>query len=331
MYPADGRKLPDVWADPPDLRHELNRKLGTFPLFNFWGPRADLVSSTWIADSARHIFDTRRPTLTMVYLPHLDYCLQKYGPSSNAVLPHLREIDSLAGDLVQHFRRDGTRVVVLSEYGIVDVAGPVHINRILRDAGLIRIRDEQGLELLDAGASEAFAVADHQVAHVYVRNPERIDEVRAVLETADGIERVLDDKSELGLDHPRSGELLCIAKPERWFCYYYWFDDMRAPDFARCVDIHRKPGYDPVELFLDPALSVPMARVGLKLARSKLGFRTLMNVIPLDATLVKGSHGRVTDDPRNGPVLLSTEADRVPENVAATDVKDVILRHVFDA
>jgi predicted AlkP superfamily pyrophosphatase or phosphodiesterase len=331
MYPADGRKLPDVWADPPELRHELNRKLGIFPLFNFWGPRADLVSSQWIADSARHVFDTRRPTLTLVYLPHLDYCLQKYGPSSKAVLPHLREIDSLVGELLEHFRRDGTRVIVLSEYGIVDVIGPVHVNRILRDAGLIRIRDELGLELLDAGASEAFAVADHQVAHVYVRNPERIDEVRTLLETADGIERVLDDKSELGLDHPRSGELLCIAKPERWFSYYYWFDDERAPDFARCVEIHRKPGYDPVELFLDPALSVPMARVGLKLARSKLGFRTLMNLIPLDATLVKGSHGRITDDPRNGPVFLSTEPGCVPESVTAIEVKGVILRHVFDA
>jgi hypothetical protein len=137
------------------------------------------------------------------------------------------------------------------------------------------------------------------------------------------------DKRELGLDHPRSGELVCVAKPDRWFSYYYWLDDRVAPDFARCVDIHRKPGYDPVELFIDPTLKAPMARVVGKIARSRLGFRTLMNVIPLDATLVRGSHGRLTDDPEDGPVILSTEPGRLPDEVAATDVKGIVLDHVF--
>jgi hypothetical protein len=219
---------------------------------------------------------------------------------------------------------------VLSEYGIVDVKGPVHVNRALREAGLIAVREELGRELLDPGASHAFAVADHQVAHVYVRDPLRVAEVKAHLERVPGIERVLDDKTDLGLDHPRSGELVAIAAPDRWFTYYYWLDDDRAPDFARTVDIHRKPGYDPVELFIDPELAIPMVKVGMKLARSKLGFRTLLDVIPLDAGLVRGSHGRVTDDPRKGAVFLSSEPELVPETIRATDVKDAILSHVFD-
>lgn len=330
MYPADGRKLPDVWADPEDLRAELTRKLGTFPLFNFWGPRADIVSSRWIADAALHVNATRQPTLSLVYLPHLDYCLQKLGPSHPDVKPHLREVDALAGELIENARREGTRVIVLSEYGIVDVTGPVHINRVLRRAGLIRVREELGLELLDPGVSEAFAVSDHQVAHVYVKNPARLSEVKALLEGTPGIERVLADKQEIGLDHPRSGDLVAISAPDRWFTYYYWLDDDRAPDYARTVDIHRKPGYDPVELFLDPKIRAPMVRVGLKVARSKLGFRTLMNVIPLDATLVRGSHGRLTEDPKKAPVILSSEPELLGQSVHATDVKDVVLQHVFE-
>lgn len=330
MYPADGRKLPDVWAGPEELRAELNEKLGTFPLFTFWGPRADIVSSRWIADAALHVHATRRPTLSLVYLPHLDYCLQKFGPTSPEITPHLRQVDALVGELADQARRAGTSVIVVSEYGIVDVKGPVHPNRVLRRAGLLRVREELGLELLDAGASDAFAVADHQVAHVYVKDRSRVPEVRALLEKEDGIERVVADAARLGLDHARSGELIAIAAPDRWFSYYYWLDDDRAPDFARTVDIHRKPGYDPVELFLDPNLRAPMVRVGMKLVRSRLGFRTLMNVIPLDAGLVRGSHGRLTDDPRKGPVLISTEPERLPGRVHATDVKRLVLSHVFD-
>ncbi len=330
MYPADGRKLPDVWSDPLDLRDELNGRLGTFPLFDFWGPRASIKSSEWIARCAMHLDATRKPTLSLVYLPHLDYCLQKYGPSSPEIRAHLTDVDALAGELLDAAKRDGTRVVVLSEYGIVDVAGPVHINRVLREAGLIRVREELGLELLEPGLSDAFAVADHQVAHVYVRDPSRVQEVHGLLERVPGIDAVYVDKAELGLDHPRSGELVAIAAPDRWFTYYYWLDDALAPDFARSVDIHRKPGYDPVELFLDPKLRFPMLNVGMKIARSKLGFRTLMNVIPLDASLVRGSHGRLTTDRKKGPVFLSTEPGLVPERVRALDVKDLILRHVFD-
>jgi predicted AlkP superfamily pyrophosphatase or phosphodiesterase len=334
MYPADGRKIPDIYTQPAELREELNARLGAFPLFRFWGPGADLVASRWIADCARHVYDSRRPTLTLVYLPHLDYSLQRLGPGHPAIRQELAAIDALAGELVEHVRRDGARVVVLSEYGITPVSGAVHVNRALREAKLIHIRHELGRELLDAGASEAFAVADHQVAHVYVRRPERVPEVRQLLAALPGVETVLDaeGKRAAGLDHPRAGELVAVSRPDRWFTYYYWLDDGVAPDFARTVDIHRKPGYDPVELFLDPALRVPQLRVGWRLLQKALGFRYLMDVIPLDAGLVKGSHGRPPDDPGAGPLLVSSEPGLLPAGpVAATDVKALLLDHVFHA
>jgi predicted AlkP superfamily pyrophosphatase or phosphodiesterase len=170
-------------------------------------------------------------------------------------------------------------------------------------------------------------VADHQVAHVYVRRPERIAEVRAILGATDGVADVLDRDAQAacGLDHERSGELVAVAAPDRWFSYYYWLDDAKMPDFARTVDIHRKPGYDPAELFLDPHLSLPKVRIALKLARKTLGFRTLMDVIGTDASIVRGSHGRLPADPADGPVFLCTDPAPRRDHLALTDVRDVLL------
>jgi len=333
MYPADGRKIPDIYTEPPELREELTARLGAFPLFDFWGPGAGIRSSRWIAECARHVYDTRRPTLTLVYLPHLDYNLQRWGPRSPRIRDDLAAIDAVCGELVDHVRRDGARVLVVSEYGITDVSGAVHVNRALREAGFVRVREELGREVLDAGASEAFAVADHQVAHVYVKRAERVADVKALLETLPGVETVLDGDGQRahGLDHPRSGELVAVAKADRWFTYYYWLHDAVAPDFARTVDIHRKPGYDPVELFLDPGLRAPKLKIGWTLLRKALGFRYLMDVIPLDAGLVKGSHGRLTDDPEDGPLVASSEPSLLPAGpVPATAVKQLVLDHLFE-
>jgi predicted AlkP superfamily pyrophosphatase or phosphodiesterase len=333
MYPADGRKLPDIHAHPSDLRDTLNSELGTFPLFNFWGPTADIVSSRWIADATLYVYQRHHPTLTFVYLPHLDYCLQKLGPRHPDVRAEVRAVDALCGDLIERARRDETRIIVLSEYGITEVSGSVSINRTLREHGFLRVRSELGRELLDPGASSAFAVADHQLAHVYVADPELVPRIKELLESLPGVETVLDEagKREMGLGHPRSGELVAIARSDHWFTYYYWFDDDRAPDFARTVDIHRKPGYDPVELFLDPRLLVPPLQVGWRLLKKMAGFRYLMDVIPLDPTLVKGSHGRVTDNDEDGPVFITSDASMIDgDRVAATDVKRIVLDHVFD-
>jgi predicted AlkP superfamily pyrophosphatase or phosphodiesterase len=332
IYWADGLKLPDIYTEPASLRDELVFRLGEFPLFNFWGPNADIRSTQWIARCARHVYDTRRPTLTLVYLPHLDYNLQRLGPDDPAIRGDLRAVDAVCGELIDHVRKDGARVIVLSEYGITRVTGAVHINRALRAQGLVRVRVERGLEKLDAGASEAFAVADHQAAHIYVRRPERIAEVKRLIEGLDGVETVLDEegKRSIGLDHPRSGELVAISRSDRWFSYYYWLDDDKAPEFARTVDIHRKPGYDPVELFVDPELRLPAARVAKTLLKKKLGLRYLMDVIPLDTSLVKGAHGRLTDTVESGPVILSSESKLVPSSsVRAVDVKEILLSHIM--
>jgi predicted AlkP superfamily pyrophosphatase or phosphodiesterase len=283
-----------------------------------------------------HVIKTRDPTLTLCYLPHLDYNLQRLGPAlaHPRVQQDLRELDAECGKLIDYADSSGRDVIVVSEYGITPVQDAVHINRALREAGLVAVRPEEfGREILDPGASAAFAVADHQVAHVYVNDRGRINEVRALLEKLDGVEAVLDEvgKRRFGLDHARSGELVAISRADRWFSYYYWLDDRVAPDFARTVDIHRKPGYDPVELFVDPEIALPMAATAWRLAKRKLGFRTLMDVISPNATkLVKGSHGRLTADPAHGPLVISARADLMPDTeIQATAFKQLVLDHVF--
>jgi predicted AlkP superfamily pyrophosphatase or phosphodiesterase len=334
MYPADGRKLPDIYTRPPGLREELQDALGEFPLFRFWGPAADIVSSRWIAQSALRVFEQYRPTLSLVYLPHLDYNLQRHGPYHPAIATDVAQIDEVCGELIDAAARAGAHVVVLSEYGITEVSNPAHINRALRRAGWLRVRRELGLEQIDAGASDAFAVADHQIAHVYVSRPELIDEVAHTLRALPGVEQVLDaeGKRAFGIDHPRSGELVAIARADSWFTYYHFLDDSLAPDYARTVDIHRKPGYDPAELFIDPALPFPKLRLARRLLQKKLGMRYLMDVIPLDATLVKGSHGRPTDRAEDGPLFITTAPELLADGpVAATEVKSLLLSHVFGA
>jgi len=333
IYKADGRKLPDCYTQPLDLRDELTLELGVFPLFKFWGPATSIQSSGWIAEAALHIRKTRSPTLSLVYLPHLDYDLQRHGPNHPTAVRSLKEVDAVAGTLIADAGRDGARVIVLSEYGITPVATPIHINRALRQAGLLEVRVEDGGEILDIPQSRAFALADHQIAHIYFQQAHLIDEVRAIVAGLAGVESVLDrtEQRSIGLDHPRSGKLVAIARADAWFTYYYWLDDQRAPDFARLVEIHRKPGYDPVELFIDPAIRIPPLAIGWRLAKKALGFRTLMDVIPLDAGLVKGSHGRPTDDPDDGPLLISSEPRLLGDGpIAATEVRDIILAHVFD-
>jgi len=336
MYPADGRKIPDHYAHPHELHDELDAKLGRFPLFKFWGPLTDISSSQWIAQATVHVMQTRNPTLTLAYLPHLDYNLQRLGPDLGhpRVRQDLKEVDAVCGSLIDYAASSGRDVIVVSEYGITPVSDAVHVNRALRKAGLIKVRpEEHGREILDAGASAAFAVADHQIAHVYVNDRSRIGEVRALLERLDGVERVLDEsgKRAIGLDHERSGELVAISKADRWFSYYYWLDDRVAPDFARTVDIHRKPGYDPVELFVDPEIRFPLLATGWRLAKRKLGLRTLLDVISLkQTTLVKGSHGRPTDDPDHGPLVISSRPDLLPGGaVQATGFKQLVLDHLF--
>ncbi|MFD7282694.1 alkaline phosphatase family protein [Streptomyces sp. NPDC059862] len=328
VYYADGRKEPDCYTRPPALHDELTDELGTFPLFNYWGPTADLVSSKWIIDATRYVNRTRRPDLTLAYVPHLDYDLQRYGPEDPRAAQAAADLDAALAPLLDEALAEGRTVVALSEYGITSVGRPVDINRALRRAGFLEVHTQDGMEYLDAMTSRAFAVADHQIAHVYVRRAEDMAGVRKVLEGLPGVGELLSDagKKEYSLDHPRAGEFVAVAEADAWFTYYYWLDDERAPDFARLVDIHRKPGYDPAELFMDPLDPYVKVRAAKALARKKLGMRYRMDVVPLDPTAVRGSHGRLPDRPEEGPLLLCSRPDEVGGTVAAVEVKDLLLR-----
>lgn len=323
-YLADGRKMPDCYSHPASLRDELQAELGVFPLFKFWGPGADIESTRWIADATLYTDKKYDPTLTLVYLPHLDYCLQKFGPNHPEAARHLREVDEVVEEMVKHYQARDARIILLSEYGIAPVDRVIHINRLLREHGWLGIRTERGLELLDAGASRAFAVADHQVAHVYINDASIANEVKKVCETTSGIKLVLDrqQQREYHIDNARTGDLLLMADQQSWFSYYFWIDDAVAPDYARVVDIHKKPGYDPVELFMSSK-----ARAGYKLLRKKAGLRYVMDVIPLDASLIKGSHGSIAVEEAYHPVLI-TDKPTGKASLVAKDVYDVIWQHL---
>ncbi len=290
-YGCDGSKVFDI-LDQTGCR--LTERLGPFPFHAFWGPKAGLASSDWIARASALVLRENKPDLTLVYLPHLDYDFQRLPEHDPE---RVAEVDRCAGLVIDAADAIGAKVVALSEYGLVPVSHPIDINRHLRKCGWLAVRQGPFGEQMIPGDSRAFAVADHQVAHVYVREPALRSEVRAALLTLPGIDQVVAPE-ELELDHRRSGEWIALAKPNAWFTYYYWNDDSMAPDFARTVDIHRKPGYDPVELFM-----TSMPRAMMRLAQKKLGFRYRMDVIPLDARLVRGSHGlRPADD--DGPLII---------------------------
>ncbi len=291
-YGCDGSKAFDI------LDHtgcNLTKKLGPFPFFSFWGPNAGLPSSDWIADATAIVMREKRPALTLAYLPHLDYDFQRLTVHDPA---RVAEVDAAAGRIIDAADQIGATVLVVSEYGLVPVHRPVHINRVLREAGWLGIRGGPFGEMTIPGESAAFAVADHQVAHVYVRDLAMRNDVRDRLLATPGVGQVVAPE-EIGLDHPRSGDWIALADPDSWFTYYYWLDDSRSPDFARTVDIHRKPGYDPCELF-----ATSKWRAIARLAQKKVGLRYKMDVIPLDASLVKGSHGVHPKDPLDGPLVV---------------------------
>ncbi|UZO80575.1 alkaline phosphatase family protein [Aquimarina sp. ERC-38] len=306
-YLADGRKIPDIYSYPANLRNHLQEELGTFPLFKFWGPMTSIASSKWIADAAVLTDQKYDPTLSLIYLPHLDYNLQRYGNDLKIIDKDLKEIDTVVGELITYYKNKDSNIILLSEYGITDVDLPIHINRILRKEGYLAIREERGLELLDAGMSTAFGVADHQIAHIYLNDPSVQNKIKNLFLNTKGVQAVLtgEEIKTYHLDHDRCGDLVVIAAQNAWFTYYFWEDDKKAPDFARMVDIHKKPGYDPVEMLLNANDLFVKPKILLKLLKKKLGFRTVMNVIPLDANLIKGSHGTVPTSPLDYPVLIS--------------------------
>src|SRR5262245_9423589 len=326
-YAADGNKAFGIHGTPPGLIEHLERQLGKFPFHTFWGPRAGLPCTQWIARCAAQVLRDERPDLTLVYLPHLDYDPQRFGPSGCDLPRLVGELDAACAPLLDAAQSQGARVWVVSEYGHCDVRQVVEPNRVLRRAGLLSVRPGPFGEVFDTFESRAFAVCDHQLAHVYVREADDIPRVRDVLAGLPGVGRVLagEERAEVGLLHERSGELVLLPEPDAWFAYPFWLDDRAAPDYARTVDIHRKPGYDPCELFVDPRLWWPMGRVIRRLIQKKLGFRTLFDVVPLDARLVRGSHGLPARDPLDRPLLIGTGPAPATEELSMTGVHDLVL------
>ncbi|RKY29457.1 MAG: alkaline phosphatase family protein [Planctomycetota bacterium] len=303
-HTAGGETISSCYSKPPGLYGAIEEKLGPFPLHNFWGPMASLPSSEWICKATLHTLETLRPNLLLTYIPELDYSLQKFGPDAPETREDLRALDALLAETFAACRERNAEIVVLSEYGMAPVNGAVTINRALREAGLLSVRVVGGREYLDFIASRAFAMVDHQVAHVYVFDPAARDEVRSLLESLDGVARVLDEhgKREFAIDHAHSGDFVALSERDKWFAYYWWLDEAKAPDFAFTVDIHRKPGFDPLELF----------------------FNRQRKRIETDTSLIKGSHGLAPDDERDMAVCIG-DLPGGDGTMAATDVMDAIV------
>ena len=327
-YGADGNKAFGVAGFPASLMERVESG-PAFPFHSFWGPSAGLACTPWIADRAADVLRHERPDLTLVYLPHLDYDPQRFGPSGSDMPRLVGELDAACAPLLDAARSIGARTWVVSEYGHCDVTRPVLLNRALRRAGWLVARPGPFGEVLETFQSRAFAVCDHQLAHVYVADPDDRARVRDLVAPLPGVARVLigAERGEIGLDHPRSGELVVLSEPDAWFAYPYWLDDRAAPDFARTVDIHRKPGYDPCELFFDPRITLPKLRVLRRLVQKKLGFRALFDVVPLDPGLVRGSHGLAAANEEDRPILIG---DGSPPDaggsLALADVHGMLLQ-----
>jgi hypothetical protein len=325
-YGIDGSKVFGISGTPDGYTDELARKLGSFPFFTFWGPGAGLPCTEWIARCAAEVLIAKRPDLTLVYLPHLDYDPQRFGPSGCDMSRLVKELDDACAPLLDAATAIGARVWVVSEYGHCDVTRLVYPNRELRKASALGVRSGPFGEQLDLFNTRAFAVCDHQVAHVYVDQPRGVPVVKQLFAALPGVARVLagDERTAVGLDHPRSGEVVLLAEGDAWFAYPFWLDDRLAPDYARTVAIHHKPGYDPCELFLDPKLAFPKLRMARRLIQKKLGFRMKMDVIPLDASIVRGSHGLPAADPQDGPLFVG-DGEPIGETVPMTAVRDAVL------
>ncbi len=326
-YGADGNKAFDILSSPDEWTTRLKRKIGDFPFQNFWGPMAGLPATAWIARCAAEVLSSDPPQLTFVYLPHLDYETQKLGPDRCDWPKLVGELDAACAPLLDQAKAVGTAVWVVNEYTHLQVDLPIYLNRVLRKAGWLETRPGPFGETMELYASRAFAVCDHQIAHVYVNDPADLPQLRELLQQQQGIDRMFvgEERAEIGLNHRRAGDLIALSKPNAWFAYPFWLDDRLAPDYARCVDIHRKPGYDPCELFFDPQLLWPQGRALRRLIQKKLGFRTLFDLIPLDASLVKGSHGLPVECAADQPVMIGEGPAPPQAALRQTDLRDLIL------
>jgi predicted AlkP superfamily pyrophosphatase or phosphodiesterase len=314
IHNPDGSESLWCYTRPLELYGQLRDQLGHFPLQHFWGPMANLRSTSWIADSAVVAAQRWRPELMVAYLPHLDYAAQRTGPDSPEAERAVDELDEVIGRLAEGMRtaygQDNLLWLAVGEYAIVPVDHVSYPNRVLREAGLLAVREENDGEHLDPLASRAWAMVDHQFSHVFVKHddPQVVARVAELFRGQPGIAEVLSGTqlTRYSLHHPRGGEVVLVSEPHSWQAYYYWLSDERAPAFARTVDIHRKPGYDPVELCFDPATKS----------------------IPLDATRIRGSHGAPAMDASQRSVVVASQPGLfASESVADVEIFGAVMRY----
>jgi predicted AlkP superfamily pyrophosphatase or phosphodiesterase len=303
----DERMIMWCYSKPPGFYEKIAEKIGKFDLTTYWGPLTSRKSSEWIEQATELVLENERPNFLFTYIPHLDYSFQKNGISYNNLKDDLKFVDDLVGRLIKKVSDMGiiedTQFIIISEYGFTDVRSDIQLNTILRENDVLSVREIEGLEYLDLEYSKAFAMVDHQVAHIYIKENYR-NSVRKILEGIKGVDLIMDDelKQRFRINHARSGDLIAVSDKDKWFSYYWWFDPLKAPSFARKVDIHRKPGYDPVELFFDPTTKS----------------------IPLNGKLVKGSHGRLPLQDQSGPVYVSNMKN-IPETNDAENLSIVTI------
>jgi predicted AlkP superfamily pyrophosphatase or phosphodiesterase len=296
VHKHHGGMIIDCISKPVSLNARLKKELGPFPLSSYWGPLASKISSEWIADSAISVMNNEKPDLLYVYLPHLDYDLQRFGPVSQQGWRAFWELLAIIKKLSESASKSGYKKLFFSDYAITPANEVIYPNQTLMNNGFFKTRNVNGMLYPDFHSSAAFSVVDHQIAHVYVFDLDKTGEAFTALQKMEGIYKILDigGKTEAGVDHIRSGDFILIAKKGFWFDYRWWNEKAQAPDYATHVDIHNKPGYDPCELF----------------------FGWPPGSISQDPRKIKGSHGRVDD---NEPVFYSSDLD-IPGNT------DTILR-----
>ncbi len=263
IHKHEGGMIQDCHSRPEALYADIcaDRKKN-FNLMHYWGPLASGKSSAWIIESLDYVMGRERPDLLFGYLPHLDYDLQRHGPEHRKSHAAARSLETFFQQFIDSCALHGYHHVIYGDYEIAPVTrGAVFPNRRLMDAGLLRTRSIRGMLYPDFFHYEAFAMVDHEIAHVYVADPAKVEFVRQTFVGFPGVAKVWtrEQAAEVGLNHPNSGEVILLAEPGCWFAYPWWNDRREAPDYATHIDIHNKPGFDPCELFFGwPPLSVSL-------------------------------------------------------------------------
>jgi len=297
------------YSKPAGFYEDIIQKHGEFDLKSYWGPLSSIKSSEWITKAACYTIEKQKPDLIFVYLPHLDYTSQKNGPKSEEYKKSLLELDKVIGSLLSFLEENNLlkeyEIMLLAEYGFNEVRKSIAPNLILRQNGLLSVRKIKEKEYINYEDSKAFAMVDHQVAHLFVK-PGYEELVKTKLKNHEGVAIILDEtlQKKFKINHPRSGDLILSSQNDSWYNYHWWEEEKYAPDFTFNVDIHRKPGYDPLELFMD--------------------FQT--RKISHNTKHVKGSHGIIKEDDNSLPIFATSFQLPDQDKINATQITPTILK-----